>query len=347
MIKKLALILALALGFNFAPMNVTEAQATNCLSSAANYAEFPDSIGYYNMYQCYKSAGLQATESTCAKYLQDAIGYYRLSFASSALNSIVKYDTCRATLPKPPSSTNTSTGTSTSTGNSTGVVSPGCSAAPDAPILSYKHTLTGLIVTISPAATGVAANRVGYVVTYYDSVEKKWLPWSAWSYITSKTELKISKPTEAQTKIAIDTIAQNSCGNSARARIDADNKGILIFNPPTDEISQVVTSVNVGVSVAIDQLASTLSGQPATIQVLTPKTCQIVDGSLAAKTAGTCSISMTSAGSTELASKTTTLTLKMLAPTKTITCYKKGNSKVTKKVTAVAPKCPTGYSTKK
>lgn len=344
--KKLAFALALALGLSVTPISPAQmAQATNCLGAADSYAASPDNFGYYNMYQCYKSAGLLATESTCAKFLQEAIGYYRLDFKSSGFNSIVKYDNCRAVLPKTPSST-TSNG-STSTGNSTGVVGPGCTAAPEAPVVKYRNTLTGLIVSIAPSSTGQSAARIAYSVSYYDSLEKKWLGWSPWAFVTGATDLTFTKPTESQTKVAFDSLAQNPCGSSARTRADVDKKGLLILNPPVDEISQVVTAVNVGVAVKLSQLASTLSGRPSTVRVLTPRTCQISGDSLTARAAGACSISITSSGSEELVAKTSTLTLQMVAPQRTITCYKKGNSKVVRKVTAVSPKCPSGFSTKR
>lgn len=346
MLRKLLLSLGLAASLTFSPLSpVLPAQATNCLSVADSYAAAPDNFGYYNMYQCYKTAGLQTTESSCAKYLQDAISYYRLQFNSSGFSSIIKYDNCRAVLPKTPGST-TSSG-SNSSGTSTGVVSPGCTAAPEPPVVKSRNTLTGLVISVSPSQSGQKTDRIAYVVNYYDSLSKKWLGWSSWAFVSGATDLTFTKPTDSQTKIAFDSLSQNPCGNSARTRADVDSKGLAIFNPPADEISQVVTSVTVGVSVSAEQLVSTLTGKPANMTVLTPKTCALINGVLQAKAPGKCSIALTSAGSAELVSKNTTLELTMVAPPKTITCYKTSNKKVTRKVTAVAPKCPSGFTAKR
>lgn len=346
MLKKLVIVISLVLGLGVAPISVTPAHATNCLSVTDNYASSPDNSGYYNMYQCYKIAGLQATESSCSKYLQDAISYYRLQFSSSAFSSVIKYDNCRAILPKSPSSI-TSAGGTTGGSQSSGVVSPSCSAPPEPPLVISKHTLSGLSVSITPNNAGQPRNGLAYTVNFYDSAQKKWLGWSSWTNFSGALELQYTKPTETQTRVALSVLAHNYCGNSAKAYLSADGTGLPILNPPVDEISQVITSVNVGVSVKVDQLATTLSGRPFTIQVLTPKVCQVSNGILTAKSAGACSVTLTSAGSDQLVSKTSTVKVTMAASSKTITCYKKGNSKVTKKVTAVAPKCPTGYSTKK
>lgn len=347
MLRKMALALALVLSFAFVPITAQPAQANNCLSAADSYAQSPDNFGYKYMYDCYKAAGLTVTEGTCSSLLREAIANYRLSFASSGFNAIVKYDRCRAKLPSSSSSGGTSTGSSAGSGTSTGVVGPGCTAAPEKPILSFKNTLTELKISLGYSPTGQSANRIAYTMNYYDSVAKKWLGWSAWSFASGGTELTLTQPTPDQTKVAFDSIAQNPCGNSARSRLDVDNKGIKIVNPPVDEISQVVSAVNVGVAVRVSQLVSTLSGQSTVARVTTPKTCQIVGENLTARAAGICTVSITSAGTTELAPKTTAVNIKMTAPTRTITCVSKRNSKVIRKVTAINPKCPAGFSVRR
>jgi hypothetical protein len=213
--------------------------------------------------------------------------------------------------------------------------------------LRFKNTLTELKISLAYSSTGQSANRIAYTMNFYDAVAKKWLGWSAWAFASGGTELTITQPTPEQTKVAFDSVAQNPCGSSARARLDEDKKGIKIVNPPIDEISQVVSSVNVGVAVRVSQLVSTLSGQPVVVQVTTPRTCQIVGENLTARAAGTCTVTVTSAGTSELAAKTTAVNIQMTAPNRTITCVSKKNSKVIRKVTAVNPKCPSGFTVRR
>lgn len=243
------------------------------------------------------------------------------------------------------SSGGSSSGSSNSGGGSATV--PTCNGAPGAPVVTYRYTKTAIVVKLSAAAAGEMTNRIAFTVSYFNSATSVWGAWQNWAYATPGGEITFAKPSPDETKIALDSLAQNACGNSTRTRLDTDTKGLLIFNPPMDEVLQNVSSMNQGENVLIGAVTSTTSGQTPKVFVNTPQVCSLVNGTLVATNSGICQLVVTSLGTADLTTKTTTLSIIVIGLTKTITCYKKGNSKVTKKVTGTKPVCPTGYSTTK
>jgi hypothetical protein len=87
-----------------------------------------------------------------------------------------------------------------------------------------------------------------------------------------------------------------------------------------------------------------LSAFPITTSVLSPNICQLKDGKLFLLATGSCELISSAPGNEEWAEAQLKVTLLVSNPKKTtINCVK---GKVTKKVTAIKPVCPTGYKRK-
>jgi hypothetical protein len=96
-------------------------------------------------------------------------------------------------------------------------------------------------------------------------------------------------------------------------------------------------------STLIDFQVSSLSSLPIENSVLTAKNCSINQNQLTFLAEGKCEILSRAPGNEEWAETSLTTTLIKSIPKTTITCVK---GKLTKKVTAANPKCPTGYKKK-
>jgi hypothetical protein len=96
-------------------------------------------------------------------------------------------------------------------------------------------------------------------------------------------------------------------------------------------------------STLVDFQVSTLSSIPIENRVLTPNNCSINESKVTFLAEGKCEILSLAPGNEEWAESSLTTTLIKSIPRTTITCVK---GKLTKKVTAANPKCPTGYKKK-
>lgn len=96
-------------------------------------------------------------------------------------------------------------------------------------------------------------------------------------------------------------------------------------------------------STLVDFQVSTLSSIPIENRVLTPNNCSINESKVTFLAEGKCEILSLAPGNEEWAESSLTTTLIKSIPRTTITCVK---GKLTKKVTAANPKCPSGYKKK-
>jgi hypothetical protein len=364
--KKLAAILTLLLAGVFVPAAADSAQAAgwacsqyvtqigvangNGDAAAAMKASSALSACQYNgigaaVSTTLSGCGIYRTLATSALVSGNAgsAAIWNAAYNDCLINTQTYLNTRNSSSSSSGNSTNGNSGTST--GNS-GNGNSGCTAAPASPVLTSRYTLKGITVKFS-AAEGQITNRIPYNVAYYNSATKSWGAWVGWNYATPNTEVSFVAPSSDELKMSLVAAAQNVCGNSANIHLDQDNRGVLIFDPPMDAISQRVSSVTVTSSVNVSQLFSSQSGIGLTVTSGTPETCSIAGGLVTFRAAGSCVFIVSSVGTSELMPQTLNLQINVTPKVKTITCYKKGNTKLTKKVTAIAPKCPTGYSTAK
>jgi hypothetical protein len=241
-----------------------------------------------------------------------------------------------------------STGNTGNTGNTQIMpVQPSCSGPPGAPTLSFVHTKTGVSVTIAAPSGSPVAERFGYWTTFYSSKEFAWSKWSEITYLTSTTVVEFSRTTDDHKRIALQAQAVNVCGTSPIVNLDNSSTGVIFYDPPKDEVQKVLSEIKVGESFAVDRVFNTSSGGEIELEITTPKICQVKNGVISGKAAGECLVFTTSPGDASLSPTQQSFRLLVVSTKKTISCFKKGNSKIVRKVTAVNPKCPTGFSTKR
>ena len=347
--RRAILALATAIAITVSPLSAVVAVALDCSSTAKNYAQNPTATNSVVMNLCYESNGKGSTAASCQYKLNEANKLftdprYEL-FRGLGNGSIAEYNNCRNASGKNSNSNSGNLNSGVGT-----VVPRNCSAPPAPPELSNRFVMLDLKVGISAAASTNPVDTIFYQVSTYSKAQG-WSGWNSWTAVSSGSELTFAPPTDLTARLALGAYAQNACGNSSISYLGGSSatgtSGVPFWNSARDALWQRVDLISVGNGFSMDAIVSTLSGFPVTVEVLTPSVCNMAGNQLWAKKKGTCLVSVTTARDTNYVPESKSFSLEVFESKKTITCYKKGSSKVTKKVTAVAPKCPTGYSTKK
>jgi hypothetical protein len=345
--RRAILALATAIAITVSPLSAVVAVALDCSSTAKNYAQSPTATNSVVMNLCYESNGKGSTATSCQNKLNEANKLftdprYEL-FRGLGNGAIAEYNNCRNASGN---KSNTNSGNLNSNVNT--VVPSTCTGPPSEPVISSRFVMKDLKVSISAASTGSASDAVRYSVTIWTKQggEKGlggWSSWTPWVVVNSGSELTFSAPGGDETAaIYIDSYSSNACGNSPRTKLQKS-----FWNSDRDSSWQRIVSAPSGSAIQFSDLMSTVSGLPFSIEILTPDICSAAAETLWVQKPGTCRYSVKTAENTRFVPETKEWGFLVKSNSKTITCYKKGNSKVTKKVKAVAPKCPTGYSTKK
>lgn len=222
---------------------------------------------------------------------------------------------------------------------------PACTGAPSSPTLSSQYTRTGIRVTVTPSPSSQMIVDLQYSYTIWDSASRSWGAWTPWTSLSgsSATTIEINPPSSTSTKIGFSAVARNSCAISPASRLDPDRKGVLIFNPQRDTISQSVSALVTGQRVLLTDVFRSASGTFEGIRVLTPRTCSVSEGGLMARATGTCTVEVTTATVGDVLGATQTFSIRVSQPVRTITCVKNSNRNVRLQVSGAQPICPKGY----
>jgi hypothetical protein len=344
--RRTILALATAIAITVSPLSAVVAVALDCSSTAKNYAQNPTATNSVVMNLCYESNGKGSTAASCQNKLNEANKLftdprYEL-FRGLGNGSIAEYNNCRNA-----SGNKSNTNSGTLNGSVGTIVPRNCSAPPAPPVISSRFVMKDLKVSVS-ASAGNVAETVFYTYSIWAKHDGKtsrdsWSTWTAWAPVVSGSELSFSPPyDDERTAIFVAAYSSNACGNSGKSELNQS-----FWNTQRDSSWQRVSSAPVGSGILFGDLMSTVSGLPVSIEVLTPNVCSVASGKLWVLRSGTCFYKVSTTQNTNFVPETREFGISVSATKKTITCFKRGNSKVTKKVTAVAPKCPTGYSTKK
>lgn len=113
------------------------------------------------------------------------------------------------------------------------------------------------------------------------------------------------------------------------------NQKLEIVDPKTLRVDSNISQLNLEIS--------SLSGLPIQNSALTPDICSVSQNKVSFLAAGKCEIFSLSLGNDEWAETSIKTTITKSIQSTTIVCI---NGKLSKRVTAVKPKCPTGYKKK-
>lgn len=232
-----------------------------------------------------------------------------------------------------------------------------CQSAPNAPNLLISYP--GPIFTVTLSGTGGAATTIKWQVTYYNTSTQLWEGWSTlkeevFSGGTYKFEVPISKSSDPNvSRVGFSVIATNACGDSVAARENVVGDGVDIRLKP-DFVASYANNVSFPYSqgrVGLSTLVVSSEFLPISITDISEAVCTYSSSGsgewIFFLKPGTCSFTASTNGNTTVsASSPVQISFEITKPvTKpvTIICVK---GKLSKKVTAAKPICPSGYKKK-
>jgi hypothetical protein len=220
----------------------------------------------------------------------------------------------------------------------------------------------GISFTFRASSTGDSPNSLFYSYTYFDGTRSTWDAWSDWISVSPSSTFSFKAAvTSSKTKIAFSVSSSNFCGVSEQTRESSDQKGIFLLpslNPEVRAAAELKAKQEAEAAIAkaaaelkakqeaeLKAAAELKAKQEAELKAAAELKARQDAEEAAAKAAAELKAKeeVEAIAAADLKAKQDAAAKAAALKKTTIVCVK---GKLTKKITAIKPKCPAGYKKK-